>query len=396
MNWNGSQSEPDTRTSLVTTTSDLKNPIKNLKVSTAKILFNVINSTTQFISPLLRPRVLPWWRRRNGGSLQFNPCGCGQRASSKYHISPLQVQATLVWCRREKRHLTRLRRVMTGQQLKTATRSYLRFLRSKSFAYYTERICEVHHPERRWKLIKEASGLGRNPQRSVTPSPKDYSSYLNDKLRGICESTAGAPPPGFSTLIDIELNQLHPTSVDEVVMLIHSLPNKQCGLDPIPTWLLKKLSLVLAPFLVRLFNSSLSTGYVPSSFKIAQVRPMIKKATLDPHQSSSYRPISNLSVISKLLERLVLRRLVNYLNCNALLPATQSAYRRHHSTETAVLKVVSDIRSAVDLGSVSLLLLLDMSAAFDTVDTWDTSKQIGKIIRSTSGGTWMGQILPHW
>ena len=65
-----------------------------------------------------------------------------------------------VGCRREKRHLTRLRRVTTGQQLKTATRSYLRFLRSKRRACYAERICEVRHPERRWKLIKEASGLG--------------------------------------------------------------------------------------------------------------------------------------------------------------------------------------------------------------------------------------------
>ena len=78
----------------------------------------------------------------------------------------------------------------------------------------------------------------------------------------------GAPPPGFSTLTDIELNQLGPSSVDEVVMLIHSLPNEQCGPDPIPTWLFKKLSLVLAPFLVGLFNSSLSTGYIPSTFKI--------------------------------------------------------------------------------------------------------------------------------
>ena len=64
----------------------------------------------------------------------------------------------------------------------------------------------------------------------------------------------------------------------------------------------------------------------------------------------------------------MLKRLVNYLDCNALLPATQSAYRRHHSIETAVLKVVKDIRSAVYLGSVSLLLLLDTSAAFETVD----------------------------
>ena len=133
-----------------------------------------------------------------------------------------------------------------------------------------------------------------------------------------------------------------------------SFPNKQCGLDPIPTWLLKKLS----PFMVRLFNSSLSIGYVPSSFKIAQVRP-IKKATLDPHQPSSYRPISNLSVTSKLLERLMLRLLVNYFDCNALLPATQSVYRRHHSTEMAVLKIDSAVLliSAVFLYSSSLICL---------------------------------------
>ena len=282
--------------------------------------YDQINSKTQFISLMWRPRVLPddvdEMADLYNSTLDVVNSLLPNITSHPYRYKEPWFD---VGCRREKQHLTRLRRVTTGQQLKTATRSYLRFLRSKRRAYYTERICEVHHPERRWKLIKEASGLGRNPQRSVTPSPKDYSSYLNDKLRGMCESTAGAPPPGFSTLIDIELNQLHPTSVDEVVMLIHSLPNKQCGLDPIPTWLLKKLSLVLAPFLVRLFNSSLSTGHVPSSFKIAQVWPMIKKATLDPHQPSSYRPISNLSVISKLLERLVLRRLVNYLNCNALL-----------------------------------------------------------------------------
>ena len=123
----------------------------------------------------------------------------------------------------------------------------------------------MRHPERRWKLIKEATGLGRNPQRSVTLSPKDYSRYLNDKLRGICESTAEASRSGFSPLTDIELNQFGPTSVDEVVMLIHTLRNKQCGLDPIPAWLLKKLSLMLAPFLVRLFNSFLQITYLHPS-----------------------------------------------------------------------------------------------------------------------------------
>ena len=81
----------------------------------------------------------------------------------------------------------------------------------------------------------------------------------------------------------------------------------------------------------------------------------------------SYRPISNLSVISKLLERLVCKHLVKYLKDNDLLPDLQSAYRAHHSTETAVLKVLSDIL-ALDTGDLAVLTLLDLSAAFDSVD----------------------------
>jgi len=75
-----------------------------------------------------------------------------------------------------------------------------------------------------------------------------------------------------------------------------------------------------------------------------------------------------LSVLSKLLERLVFRQLYEYLARADLLPRLQSAYRVHHSTETAVLKVLSDILLAVDNGDLSVLALLDLSAAFDTVD----------------------------
>jgi len=80
------------------------------------------------------------------------------------------------------------------------------------------------------------------------------------------------------------------------------------------------------------------------------------------------RPISNLSVLSKLLERLVARQLLGHLAVAKLLPELQSAYRAHHSTETAVLKVLADILSALDTGDVAVLTLLDSSAAFDTVD----------------------------
>ena len=102
--------------------------------------------------------------------------------------------------------------------------------------------------------------------------------------------------------------------------------------------------------------------------KCANVRPLLKKAGMDKENLRSYRPISNLSYISKLLERVVAVRLDKHIISNNMYGNTQSAYRKHHSTETALLKVTSDILSAIDAGSSCLLVLLDLSAAFDTLD----------------------------
>jgi len=93
--------------------------------------------------------------------------------------------------------------------------------------------------------------------------------------------------------------------------------------------------------------------------------PLVKKSDLDSADPKSYRPIANLSVLSKLRERLVARQLLDYLNAERLLPELQSAYRAHHSTETAVTKVLADILLALGAG---VLTLLDLSAAFNTVD----------------------------
>jgi len=95
---------------------------------------------------------------------------------------------------------------------------------------------------------------------------------------------------------------------------------------------------------------------------------MVKKPGMDTTDVSSYRPISNLPVLSKLLERLVVRQHMDYLQSADLLPANQSGFTPGHSTETAVLWVLSDILLAVDHGDVAALILLDLSAAFDTVD----------------------------
>ena len=97
--------------------------------------------------------------------------------------------------------------------------------------------------------------------------------------------------------------------------------------------------------------------------------PLLKKSDLDSADPKMYRPIANLSALSKLLERLVARQLLDYGNAERLLPELQSAYRAHHSTETAVAKVLANILLlALDAGDLSILTLLDLSAAFNTVD----------------------------
>ena len=142
--------------------------------------------------------------------------------------------------------------------------------------------------------------------------------------------------------------------------MVLALPDKQCLSDRLPTWLLKKSDNVLAPFLCWLFCSvgPSTTALFRRVCKSAYITPLVKKADLDLSDPKSYRSISNVSVLSKLLKRLVSKQLVTYLLENDVFPDLQSAYRCNHSTKTAVLKVLSDILLALDSGKLALLSLL--------------------------------------
>ena len=131
---------------------------------------------------------------------------------------------------------------------------------------------------------------------------------------------------------------------------------------------MKEFSDLLAPFITLLFNKSLDSGQYPQNFKHAVVLPLLKKEYMDSTLLNNYRPVSNLPFVSKLLEKAVSERLRQHLEEIDGLPKHQSAYRRGHSTETALLKIVNDLLLSADRGEVSALCLLDLSAAFDTVD----------------------------
>jgi hypothetical protein len=157
-------------------------------------------------------------------------------------------------------------------------------------------------------------------------------------------------------------------TAEDVITVVGRLPDKSSAADPIPTAVLKNVVDLVAPYIAELFSRSLAAGQFPVSFKHAFVTPIVKKAGMDTSQVGSYRPISNLSVLSKMLERVVAKQLTDYLEHFQLFPSSQSGFRRGHSTETATLHVISELLDAVDRGDYAALVLLDLTAAFDTVD----------------------------
>ena len=119
--------------------------------------------------------------------------------------------------------------------------------------------------------------------------------------------------------------------------------------------------------ITKIINISLNSGIFPVSWKVAVVVPLLKK--LGVHSVfKNLRPVRNLAYISKLTERAEFNQIYDHIFRSDLYPLLQSAYRRHHSTETALVKVANDIPLNTNSQHVTLLVLLDLSAAFDTVD----------------------------
>ena len=164
------------------------------------------------------------------------------------------------------------------------------------------------------------------------------------------------------------IETLSPASEEEIKTILKSLPNKTCSLDSFPTWLIIQCANELTPVITYIVNVCLESGEMPGSLKRAVVRPLLKKTGLDKEDFNNYRPVSNLAVMSKIIEKVVASRLKTYLNANNLSNKYQSAYKANHSTETALLRVLNDIICLQPNKHPIMLVLLDLSAAFDTVD----------------------------
>ncbi len=150
----------------------------------------------------------------------------------------------------------------------------------------------------------------------------------------------------------------------EVSKLLLSSHPTTCPLDPIPSHLLQAISPTLLLALTHIINTSLLTGIFPTAFKQARVTPLLNKPTLNTSLIENYRPVSLLPFIAKTLERVVFNQVSLFLSQNNKLDAKQSGFRSGHSTETALLSVTEALQIAKADSKSSVLILLDLSAAF--------------------------------
>ena len=199
----------------------------------------------------------------------------------------------------------------------------------------------------------------------------EFNSFFVDKIINIItklmKNSEQSNPNKRDTTSPVSLSPFRPLTHEEVKKIIMSLPSKLCENDTIPTTLLKEILPSILDLIVNIVNALLTWGIFPDGLKEVLVKPLLKKIGLELLKSN-YRPVSNLTFISKVIKCCAAYLMTKYIEEYHLLEPNQSVLHANHSTETVILKVKSDILHAMDKQEVSCLVLHDLSAAFDTLD----------------------------
>ena len=244
--------------------------------------------------------------------------------------------------------------------------------------YYTNKVQSADSNQR--ELFSVFTHLTQREDNVIFPEspahtvPETFASYFSEKIEKIRENLdTNLPETAADTMIVIDqqvskLETFTATTDSELHAVCKKITVKTCLLDPIPKVLLKDSLVCLIPFWVELFNLSFNLGIFPDSMKHAIISPLLKKSNLDRNILKNYRPVSNLPFDAKLMERVVAVRLHQHFSLNNLYTINQSAYRSGHSVESALLSITDSALRSLDNNKGVIVVLLDLSAAFDTID----------------------------
>ena len=221
-----------------------------------------------------------------------------------------------------------------------------------------------------YQLITSLTGQNKtNPLPTSTSHEHladEFATYFLKKICNIRKLFDGIPNYKPTPTNTPPLNKFSTISESQLYKIIMEMSSTTCELDIIPTQFLKKVLTHCIPAITKVVNLSLSTGHFFEDWKLAIVRPLIKSQKKGT-EKTNYRPISNLQFISKVVEKCTLNQLTNHCNKHNLLPEYQSAYRKHYSCETSLLKLVNDTLWAMENKCITAVTVMDLSAAFDTV-----------------------------
>ena len=286
--------------------------------------------------------------------------------------------------KRKKRELRKAERKMHSQKTEQSKNEYRRLRQQKidliakeKKIYYLDEIEKCGNNSS--KLYKTLNFLlGRDLGGLVKPFcqndenlANDFKSYFSEKIERInCEFENVLPTnevciPDFPT---VKFEKFSPVDELYIEKLLKSAKKTYCTLDSFNPRIMEGDNIVkLVPMITDIVNLSLQSGKFPDNFKTAIVKPQMKGKN-DKEKLSSYRPVNNLTFISKIIEAACLHQLENHIESFEALPKFQSAYRKVHSVETSACRLYNDMIGIKANGKNSLLIQLDLSAAFDTVD----------------------------
>ena len=229
------------------------------------------------------------------------------------------------------------------------------------------------------QLARQLSNLlGRSKSSFVFPSHlseaalvNEFKDYFIRKIENITNSFDNDTSSLIFLNLDLPLKTLdifQPVTEEKTLEFISQMKKTFCLNDPIDVSKLNFLEFKdLSKYYCDIINCAFYTGKFPEKEKFSYVRPMIKKGN-DPDSLASYRPLYTTSFLSKLIEKAILNQLYDHISNFRYLPWFQSAYRSLHSVETALCRVYSDLVISNAKGYCSILVLLDLSSAFDTLD----------------------------
>ena len=222
-----------------------------------------------------------------------------------------------------------------------------------------------------YKLMANLTGVtSQNPMpqgKTDTQLAEEFAEFFIDKIDKIHQQFQNTVAYISETNDTPQLRKFNPVTESKVEKTINSMHSKSCELDAIPTPLLKRLIHKCLPFITKIINISLIQGIFSDDWKVAIVRPLLKKAGL-ALMNKNYFPVSSLSLLSKLVEKCVLHQFNAHCETYSLIPDFQSVYRKGYSTETSLIKLCNDLLWSVERQEVTMVVLLDLSTAFDTVD----------------------------